>query len=171
MALIDELEEVIASFVTNRGETEVVRISHSNIDTLYISEKVKDGQTIIDENSLTQTVNYVPMKLSDESSGKLLLNERQLTMQGINDLIAAEEDKIPTDSSEKVKIDVLTYLHDYDGNLSEVARGPYRYFNRKSTYSSQSNSATLTISTTPTNNYTTGDIFDENTYPTMRGFK
>ena len=170
MALEDELQEIIASFVTDKGETEIVRVSHPNIQTLYLSEKVKDGQTIIDENGQTQTVTYVPMKLGDESSGQLLLNERPLTLQGINDLVASEEDKIPTDSEEKIKVDVLTYIHDYDGNLSEVAQGPYRYFNQKTTYSSKSNSATLTISTTPTNTDTTGDLFTQNNYPTLKGF-
>ena len=166
----NELREVISSFVTDKGEVEVVRISHPDITTLYLTSQLEDGATLIDENGQTQTVIYVPMKLSDESSGELLLNERTLTLQGINDLVAAEEDKIPTDSTERVKVDVLTYIADYDGNLSTVAQGPYKYKLLKSTYSQKSNSCTQSISTSPTNQDTTGEAFSKTKYPTLAGF-
>ncbi|AZU97856.1 hypothetical protein [Vibrio phage LP.2] len=167
----DELKVIIASFVTNQAEVEIVRISHSQITTLYLTSQLEDGATLIDENGQTQTVTYVPMKLTDESSGELLLNERTLTIQGINDLIASEEDKIPEDSDEKVKTDVLSYIADYDGNLSTISQGPYRYFLRRTSYSQKSNNAALSISTTPTNQDTTGDTFDKSNYPTLAGFE
>ena len=166
----DELREVIASFVTCQGEVEVVRISHSQITTLYLTGQLENGADIVDENGVTQTVTYVPMKLSDESSGVLVSNTRTLTIQGINDLIANEEDKIDDNSTEKVRVDVLSYIADFDGTLSTVAQGPYRYFLQSSDYSQKNNACALSISTTPTNNSRTGEVFSKAKYPTLQGF-
>jgi len=167
----DELKIVIASFTTNQAEVEIVSISHPDIATLYLTTQLENGSTLIDENGQAQTVTYVPMKLSDESSGELLLSERTLTIQGINDLIASEEDKIPTDSETRVSVDVLTYIADYDGNLSTIAQGPYKYKLFKSTYSQKSNSCTQTISTSVTNQDTTGEAFSKVKHPTLAGFE
>lgn len=167
----DELKQVIASFVTDSGEVEVARISHSNIDTLHITGQLENDQALVDENSAQYNVLYVPMSLSDESSGELINNSRKLTLQGINDLVATEEDKIPENSTEKVKVDILSYIADLDGNLSTVAQGPYRYFLQTTEYSQAQNACALSISTTPTNNSRTGQVFSKAVYETLAGFE
>lgn len=170
MAMSDELKEIIASHLTNRTEVEVVRISHSALDTLYLTSQLEEGAQIYDENNVIRTVNYVPMKLGDESTGQLLKNERTLTMQGINDVIAHYEDRVPSDSTERIKVDVLTYTSDLDGVLSKVAMGPFKYFNKKTVYSAKSNSISMTIATTSTNQSETGRRFDKTVFPTLQGF-
>ena len=171
MAISSELQEIIASNLTNRVEIEVVRISHSSLDTLYLTSQLQEGAPIYDENGVIQTVSYVPMKLSDESSGELLKNERTLTMQGINDVIAHYEDQIPEDSEERIRVDVLTYVSDLEGVLSTVAQGPFKYFNKKTTYSNKSNSSALSISTSATNQSETGRKFDKVLFATLAGFE
>ncbi|AUR97020.1 hypothetical protein NVP1236O_28 [Vibrio phage 1.236.O._10N.261.52.C4] len=165
----DELKEVISSFTTNKGEVEVVRISHPNITTLYLTSQLENNTEIYDENDEIQTVMAVPMSLTDESSGSLLLNERTLTLQGINDLVASEEDKIPLDDVERIKIDVMTYVADIDGTLSKIALGPIRYFMQKSAYSQKNNNASLTMSTSPTNKSETGEKATKAKFPTLEG--
>ncbi|AUR99411.1 hypothetical protein NVP1265O_32 [Vibrio phage 1.265.O._10N.286.52.F6] len=167
----DELKEVISSFTTNKGEVEVVRISHPNITTLYLTSQLENNAEIYDENDEIQTVMAVPMSLTDESSGSLLLNERTLTLQGINDLVASEEDKISLYESdlEKVKIDVMTYVAGIDGTLSKIALGPIRYFMQKSAYSQKNNNASLTMSTSPTNKSETGEKATKAKFPTLAG--
>ncbi|AUR94750.1 hypothetical protein NVP1198B_40 [Vibrio phage 1.198.B._10N.286.54.F4] len=167
----DELKEVISSFTTNKGEVEVVRISHPNITTLYLTSQLENNTEIYDENDEVQTVMAVPMSLTDESSGSLLLNERTLTLQGINDLVASEEDKISLYESdlEKVKIDVMTYVAGIDGTLSKIALGPIRYFMQKSAYSQKNNNASLTMSTSPTNKSETGEKATKAKFATLQG--
>lgn len=165
----DQLKEVISSFVTSKGEVEVVRISHPLIQTIYLTSQLANDTEVYDENDQIQTVMAVPMSLSDESSGSLLLNERTLTLQGINDLVASEEDKIPLDNLERIKIDVMTYVADIDGTLSKIALGPIRYFLQKSAYSQKNNNASLTISTSPTNKSETGEKATKSKFPTLQG--
>ena len=165
----DQLLEVIASFTTSKGEVEIVRISHPLIKTLYLTSQLANNTEIYDENDQIQTVMAVPMSLTDESSGSLLLNERTLTLQGINDLVASEEDKIPLDDVERIKIDVMTYVAGIDGTLSKVALGPIRYFMQKSAYSQKNNNASLTMSTSPTNKSETGEKATKAKFPTLEG--
>lgn len=169
MSYTDELAEVIASFTTSKGEVEIVRISDPNIKTLYLTSQLADNTQIYDENDQIQNVTAVPMSLTDESSGSLLLNERTLTLQGINDLVASEEDKIPLDYTGRVKIDVMTYVAGIDGTLSKIALGPIRYFMQKSAYSQKNNNASLTMSTSPTNKSETGEKATKAKFPTIEG--
>lgn len=162
-----ELDTIIASFTTYKSEVEIARISHSSITTLYLTPQLSDGTIIKDELSVEHPVTYVPMKLSEESGGALLLNERNLTIQGINDLIADTEDTIPVDSTEKVRVDVMTYIGNIDGTLSDIALGPIRYFLQKTSYSQKSNSVSLTISTSPTNKSETGRNATKDIFPTL----
>lgn len=169
MNYTDQLKTVIASFVTSKGECEVVRISHPLIQTLYLTAQLANNTEVYDENDQIQTVMAVPMSLTDESSGSLLLNERTLTLQGINDLVASEEDKIPLDDLDRIKIDVMTYVADIDGTLSKIALGPIRYFMQKSAYSQKNNNASLTMSTSPTNKSETGEKATKAKFPTLAG--
>lgn len=169
MSYTDELATVIASFTTAKSDVEVVRISDPNIDTLYLTSQLADNTKVKDENSQLQTVTALPMSLTDESSGSLLLNERTLTLQGINDLIASEEDKIPLDYEGRVKIDVMTYVAGIDGYLSDISLGPIRYFMQKSAYSQKNNNASLTMSTSPTNKSETGEKATKAKFPTLQG--
>ncbi|AUR91820.1 hypothetical protein NVP1165O_20 [Vibrio phage 1.165.O._10N.261.51.B7] len=167
----DELKEVIASNVTNAVEVEVVRISDPSFpETLYLTSQLSEGAQIYDENNEIKEVTYIPMRLSDESTGEILRNERTLTIQGLNDVIAYYEDMKPTDDDTRISVDVLTYVSDLNGVLSTVAQGPYKYFNKKTTYSQKSNSATMTISTSPTNQSETGTRFSSSVFETLRGF-
>ncbi|AUR97519.1 hypothetical protein NVP1240O_19 [Vibrio phage 1.240.O._10N.261.52.F8] len=173
----DELKEVIASNVTNAVEVEVVRISDPSFpETLYLTSQLSEGAQIYDENGEIKEVTYIPMRLSDESSGEILRNERTLTIQGLNDVIAYYEDlkaeydeARPNEKPPRIKVDILTYVSDLSGVLSTVAQGPYRYFNKKTNYS-KANSATMTISTSPTNQSETGTKFSSSVFETLRGF-
>lgn len=168
---MNDLSVLIASFVTTEVEVEVVRISDPNIDTLYLTSQLGSGVTIKDENGIEREVIYVPMSLSDEASGQLLLNQRTLTLQSINDLVATEEDKIPVDYTGKVKVDVMTYIQSTSGELTDIAQGPIRYFLQKTSYSQKNNTATLTISTSPTNKSETGVRATNSLFPTLAGFQ
>ncbi len=181
MATTEELKEVIASFVTNSGEVEIARISHPAITTRYFTNQLSDSTLLVDEGGSQYSVEFANMSLSDESGGALLLNERQFSLQGVNDLIATEEDKIiayqdtveanlPPNERAKVSVDILSYVAKNDGTISTVAQGPYKYFNQKTTYAQRNNTATLQITTTPTNNSETGVLATTTLFPTLAGF-
>lgn len=170
MSIENELNEVIASFTTNKGEVEVVKISHSAIDTLWLSVQLPDETVVTDETGTAQAVRFANMELSQESGGALLLSERTLTIQGVNDLIASQEDLIPTDSTERIKVSVLIYIVDNQGVISTVASGPFNYYVMQTTYSQKNNGCTFQVSTNPTNISETGERMSIAKFKTLAGF-
>lgn len=171
MAIEDELREVLATFPTDRFPFEIVRISYSLFpETIYLTSQMNDGATILDENDVERTVIYAPMELSEENEDGLLKNERTLSFQGINDVISYYEDFYDVDSDEKIVVDVLGYLSDRDGVLSEVAIGPYTYYVSSTKYSQEYNACTITINTNSTNISKTGRVFNKNIFPMLAGF-
>ena len=166
----EELQELIASSVTNKSLVDVVRISHPQAGDVYLSDNIKNnGITIIDENGQSQEVMFANSALTDESTGRILLNERTFTLQGYNDIIADYEDAI-TDKTIRPKLSVLQYISDMDGNLSTISAGPYNYFIRRVKYTQKNNSCQLLASTSPTNDSETGRRMTTSLFETLRGF-
>lgn len=165
----DDFKELVASYVTNKSIVEVVRIYHSQAGAIYISNNVIDGTTIIDENGIEQTVWFSNSALTEESTGRILLNERTLTLQGYNDIVADYENLI-TDRNEKIRVSILGYISDMSGVLSTIAAGPYKYYVRSVGYAQKNNSCQLSVSTSPTNNNETGYKMSLSKYETLRGF-
>lgn len=170
MALSDLLQEVIASALTNYSEVEVVRLSYSSWpEDLYLTYELED-YTEITDSAGTHQVRAVPMKLSDESQDGLVSNTRGLTLQGINDLVAHYEDMTDPESEERIKCEVLLYLIDRKKVVTGV-QGHFTYYVLGIDYSQKSNSATMQISTSPTNNSETGLKFTSSLFESMRGFE
>lgn len=164
----DELKEVIASAWTEFSEVEVVKLSYSAWDQdLFLTSQLDTGFIITDSNG-PQSVTYVPMKLSDESNDELVANTRELSLQGINDIVAFYEDQTEQSSSEKIAVDVYSYLLNRDGTISKI-QSSFRYFVQSVSYSQKNNSATLRISTSQTNNSETGIKFNSSVFPSLRG--
>jgi len=165
----EEFKELVASFVTNKSVVDVIRISHYQAGDFYISDNVKDGTLIIDENGLEQEVRFTNSAITEESTGRILLNERTLTLQGYNDIIAEYEDLI-TNRTVKIKVSVLGYISDMQGNLSTIAAGPYNYYARKVGYSQKNNTCQMLISTSATNDSETGYKMTVSRFETLAGF-
>lgn len=170
MALESQLREVITQNMTKYHEVEVVRISDPDFpQTLYLTPQLADGTQVYDETGNLRSVDYVPMKVSQESTGEVLKNERTVSLQGINDLVAyyASLKK----NRDRIVVDIMTHVSDLDGVLSKVARGPFRYFVSKVTYSQKDNTVAITISTNPNNKSETGRKFTKVLFPTLAGFE
>ena len=168
--LSDLLQEVIASALTDYSEVEVVRLSYSTWPApIYLTYQLEDYTEITDSTG-THQVRNVPMKLSDESQDGLVSNTRSLTIQGINDLIAYYEDLTGDNPKERIKCEVLLYLIDRKNVVSSVqARFPYFVLGIDA--SQKSNSSTLQIATSPTNNSETGIKFTSSRFPSLKGFE
>ena len=165
----EELIELIASFTTGKGEIEVVKLDNSFWPApLYLNGNLKDG-TNIDVEGVLIPVIYAPMTIGGESSGSLLLNNRDLTFQMVNDLVAENEDLIPLESDEKPTMEVSTYIANRDGTLTTIAKGPLKYFANNVSYNQSNNACTLSCSTTRTNDGETGESQTIARFPMMRG--
>ena len=163
-----ELKEVIASSWREFTEVEVVKLSYSTWpEDLYITQQIEGGFEI-PVNGETVQVYYAPMRLTDEANDELVANERTLTFQGINDVVATYEDLTVQDSEERIQVDVLSYLLGRDGSISNV-QSFFTYYVMKIAYSQKSNAASLTIATNPTNQSETGVKFNSLSFPSLKG--
>lgn len=166
----EELTELIASFTTGKGEVEVVELNHSAWpEPLYLTPQLKDGAEVDIEGVLTPAM-YAPMTIGGESSGSLLLNNRDLTIQGINDLVSTQEALIPYESEELPVMKVRSYVASRDGTLTTVAKGPLKYFAYSTDYNQAQNGCVVSCSTTKTNGGETGETQNINRFPSLRGF-
>ena len=166
-----ELTELIASFTTGKGEVEIVKLNHQDWTApLYLTSNLSNG-FVINIDGVDTPVMYAPMTVGGESSGKLLLNDRDLTVQGINDLVANYEDQIPLESEVKPTMEVSTYIASRDLTLSTISKGPLKYFANLISYNQTSNAATVACSTTRTNDGQTGTSQTITRFPTLSGFK
>lgn len=163
-----ELAEVIASSWREFTEVEVVKLSYSTwSEDLHITQQLENGFEINTGTAIVP-VYYAPMKLSDEANDDLVLNERSLTFQGINDVVATYEDLVIDDSDERIRVDVLSYLLNRDGTISSV-QSFFTYYVMRIAYSQKNNAASLTIATTPTNLSETGVKFTSVNFPSLKG--
>lgn len=166
----DDYKVAIASAWTDYSEVEVVRLSYSTWgESIVITNQLDNGTQITTSDGVFTTVN-VPMKLSDESQEELVSNTRSLSIQGLNDIVAHYEDLTSQSSEERIKVDIYGFLLDRSLSVSSL-QAHFTYYVLGIDYSQKSNSATLRIATTPTNNSECGVIFSEVYFPSMRGFE
>jgi len=170
MAYSEQLKEIIASVAIDKFIVDVIKFSHSAWDPFYITTRLETGTEIVDEDGITQTVDFFPMEMSDESQDGLIKNERTITAQGFNDVIAYYEDLIDPESEEKIQIDIYGYISNDEGVLSNVEIGPYTYYLKKTSYSQQHQACVMTVSTTPTNLTKTGRQFTKTRFSMLAGF-
>lgn len=168
---VDELQQLLASAVRGKGQIEVIELSHSAFTRKhYLAHQIKKDFHVTLETGETVTVQYAPMDVEKESSGSILLGDRSITIQQINDLVAREEDRIPDDSEEKPIVKVRTFVMRKDGTCSGVASGPYKLFVSSIDYNESNNSCKLTCSTVPTNIAECGEVATIERVPMLAGF-
>lgn len=164
----DLMQEVIASALTDYTQVEVVRLSYSTYpEDLNITYQLEDGTTLTDSTG-PYVVRSVPLRISDESQDELVSNTRTLTIQGINDVVATYDDLTIPENEEKIKCEIFSYLLDRKGVISSV-QSKFTYYVLDISYSQKSNSATLAISTNPTNRSETGVKSTSSLFPSLRG--
>ena len=168
---VAELRQLLASAVRGKGQVEVIELSHSAFTkSYYLAHQLKDDFQVTLETGETVTVQYAPMTVEKESSGSLLLGDRSITIQQINDLVAREEERIPVSSTEKPVVKVRTFVMRKDGTCSGVASGPYKLFVSSIDYNESNNSCKLTCSTVPTNIAECGEVATIERVPMLAGF-
>ena len=168
---VAELRQLLASAVRGKGQVEVIELSHSAFTRpYYLAHQLKDDFQVTLETGETVTVQYAPMTVEKESSGSLLLGDRSITIQQINDLVAREEERIPVSSTEKPVVKVRTFVMRKDGTCSGVASGPYKLFVSSIDYNESNNSCKLTCSTVPTNISECGEVATIERVPMLAGF-
>lgn len=165
-----ELQELIASVNSGKGEIEVARISHPQINTIYITGVLPEGAIVTDENGVNRTVHYVPMAVTEESTDGGLTSTRTITITAINDIIAKEEDKIDGTVEDDIVVEFFTYIM-ASGALSNVVRGPLRFSLPRTIRSEKHNSVNLVATTSPTNSDETGIIASKRLFHGMVGFE
>lgn len=173
MALIDEYNQIIASFVTNKTPIVVVRFSYKDLFNLFITNQLYDGVEVVDEHGVSHQTVYAPMQVTEEtaSNAEVLIADRVIVIQGLNDYIAHYEDMVPryTDIEDGVKVSIMLYIQSMDGTLSDIVE-KFDYSLSDSDYAQESNSVSLSITTNPTNDTSTGEKATVAKFPTLRGF-
>lgn len=168
-----EYREVIASFRTDKTPIVIVRVKYEDVFEYHLSYQLFEGVQGVDENGSTFTTIYAPMRVSDEqaNSPDALMADRKITISGVNDLIAKNEDLVPMDVTIEngVVVSIMTFLSDLDGVLSNII-SVQDYYLSDTDYSADSNACSLTIVTNPTNDSSTGELATTTKFPSLRGY-
>lgn len=167
---IDALRKLIASGVKGCGQVEVVEISHSSFGSIYLCGQLADSFSVTLETGEVVQVVYAPMKVEKESSSNILLGDRTITIQGVNDLIAEKEESIPVDSDEKPIVKIRSFVAYNDGSISGVASGPFKLFVSQLDRNEENLASKITASTVPTNIAETGEVCTITRAPMCEGF-
>lgn len=164
---LEEYEEIINRALVDYARVQVVRLSYSKFpEPVILSSELDDMTVITLQDGTTATVRNTAMQLTDESQDGLVSNSRTLTLQGINDLAATYDDLVDRESKEKIKAEVLVYTINRQMEVSGV-REYSSYFKQSTDYSVKSNSATMVLSTQPTNESECGLNANATTFPSL----
>lgn len=168
----NELAEIIASSSTEYAEIEIVRLSHSAwSETLNLCGTLDNDTEITDIDGSLFKVTYVPMKVTGENNEDIIANTRSLSLQGINDVVSYYEELTPTDSSERIKAEVmLCKMHVRTKVLSKVIAS-FPYYVMSMAASQKSNASELTIGTNPVNKSECGIKFTSTLFPSLAGYE
>ena len=163
----DTYEEIIASALVDYNKVEVVKLSYSLFPSpLYLTNQLEDLTEITLPDGEAVKVRNVPMEITGESQDGLVSNTRSLTLQGINDLVAQYDDYVDRSIDERVKAEVLVYTTSRSGQISHVQEY-FCYYKMSTDYAQKSNSATLKLSTQPTNESECGLNSSSTIFPSM----
>lgn len=166
-----ELVELVLNNVRGKADIRLLELSHSAFpEPIYISNQVDDGTEFELEDSTIVTSMYFPFSTTDEDQGAILISNKDVGFEGVNDILAEYEEMIPRESTEKIQVIERRFVGRKDRTISGVAEKSPVLSARSILYSERRNAALLKATTEPTNQSPTGRRYTRSRFPTLKGF-
>lgn len=169
----DELKAVYASAPVSSTPFEVITLSAPWFSQKYYLQNVDtDPIDVVLETSETVTVSYVPMGIGQTSSNGDLNYERTITIQYVNDLIAAEQSNFDPDvhDPEDAVIESRGYIYYRNGDISSIQTSVTTLRVMDVARDSENGATSITTSSKPANETATGEVATINRVPMLRGY-
>jgi hypothetical protein len=155
----DELKAIYASAPVNSTAFEVITLSAPWYSRTYHLQNVYTGDLEVTlETAETVTAEYAPMSLAQANSNADLNYEREIVIQMLNDLIAAEMDRFDPSlySWLDQTITVRSYIYYRDGTVSSLQSTPVEMPIRDIT--NNTIGSKIRVASKPSNESATGEI-------------
>lgn len=168
MTMSAELRKLLLNRPRGKALIETIELSHSLFSkTYYLVRNYAPGGTVSAklETGVTVTYEYVPATIKWASSTTNMDQSHKITIQDCNQIIQAEEARIPYDNTERIQCKLRTYISD---DLTTVADGPYELEIYDISYDKKG--ATFTAKPPNTNETGSGERYTIDRFPCLRGF-
>lgn len=167
----DEIKAIYASAPVGEAELEIISLSASWFSqTYYLQRQFTENIQVTLESDSVVTVLYAPMNIDQASSNADLSYERNITIQIVNDLIAAEHDNYDPEvhGNEMPQFQSRGYIYYRDGTISSLKYGPITLPVRRMINNNRGSS--INVTTKPSNESATGEIATVTRVPMLKGF-
>lgn len=166
--MIEDLKRLLASRTVGHVEVETIEISHPDFTKTYYLVRNLTSGCVIPINGVDTVFQYCPMRWERSSAENNLDYELKITLQDLNEIVAPEINLISIDSEIMPSVVVRTYVMDSNGNIGNVADGPFVLGVRNITFDSQG--CAFAASAKPLNGNGTGELYTFSRFETLRGF-
>ncbi len=167
----DEIKSIYASAPVGKTELEVISFYAPWFSkTYYLQRQFTEDIQVKLETDVVVDVLYAPMNIDQASSNADLNYERNISIQMVNDLIAAENDNYdPEVNGNQTPIFQSRGFVAYrDGTISDIKYGPITL--PVKTIKTNNQGAVINVTTKPGNDYATGETATVTRVPMLRGF-
>lgn len=169
----DEIKEIFANAPVSSSEFEVICLKAPWFSKDYYLQNIDtDPLDVVLETGQTVTVIYAPMAIGQSSSNADLNNERSIVLQEVNDIIAEEQSNFnPAIHDPKdAKIEHRGYIRYRNGDVSSLQTSVISVTIRELTRDAQNGNTSITTSSKPANESSTGERATVKRVPMLRGF-
>ena len=167
----DDIKKIYASAPVDQTELEVISFSAPWFSkTYYLQRQFTEDIQVTLETGITVDVMYAPMNIDQASSNADLNYERNVSIQMVNDLIAAENDNYDPEmnGSQTPTFQSRGFIAYRDGTISGIKYGPITL--PVKTIKTNNQGAIINVTTKPGNDYATGEVATVTRVPMLRGF-
>lgn len=166
----DDLKEIFSNAPIEKDVFEVVELTASWFSqSYYVQNTFTDGVYVTLEDGVTEVfAEYAPMQIGQSGNNTDMVYSRSVTLQHVNDYIAAEIVNRDPEVEEKPKLKFRGYVMYRDGTISSLKTPVI------TTELIQTNrdgvGTTMDTSVKPVNNTATGEVATITRVPMLRGF-
>lgn len=167
----NDIREIYASAPTDQTELEVISFTAPWFSKVYhLQRQSTESIDVQMEDGNTVNVEYAPMSIEQASSNADLNYERNISIQMVNDLIAAENDKYNPEinNGQTPTFQSRGFILYRDGTVSSLRYGPITL--PVKTIKTNEKGAVINVTTTPGNDYATGEVATVTKVPMLKGF-
>ena len=167
----DEIKAIYVSAPVDRTELEIISFSAPWFTkTYYLQRQFTENIQVTLETNEVVDVLYAPMNIDQASSNADLNYERNISIQMVNDLIAAENDNYDPEinGSQTPIFQSRGFIAYRDGTISGIKYGPITL--PVKTIKTNNQGAVINVTTKPGNDYATGEVATVTRVPMLRGF-
>lgn len=166
----EDLKKIFASAPVDESYIEIVALKADWFtQSYYLQNQIatEEGVDVVLETGETVNAMYAPMSLGQSSSNDDLNDERTISIQRVNDIIASEAERFDPDTDDLPVLESRIYIIYRDGTTSSL-KSPVVSL-PVTQIAMDTKGATLTASTKPVNDVATGFIYSNKRFPMQKG--